>query len=70
MRNYEGVGFFESQWRNPPPSFNPLFDPNAAARFASVTASMEADGFYISRSRAECKAEWERRYDALKATGN
>lgn len=31
----------------------------------AVTASMEADGFYASHTREECKAEWARRYVAL-----
>ena len=63
---YEGVGFFEEQWRNPPPPFNPNFDPGAKARYERVTRSMEADGFYSSHTREECKEEWRRRYEADK----
>ena len=63
---YEGVGFFEEQWRNPPAPFNPLFDPKAKDRYAAVTRSMEKDDYYANHSREECKAEWARRYDALK----
>jgi hypothetical protein len=50
-----------------PATFNPQFDPKAKARSAQVSASMEADGFYDKHTREECKAEWRRRYDALKA---
>ena len=60
------VGFFEDQWNNPPPPFNPDFDPLAKGRFERVTASMEADNFYEGRSREECASEWRRRYEALK----
>lgn len=31
-----------------------------------MTASLEADGFYVDRTCEECKTEWHRRYDALK----
>ncbi|WP_230280511.1 hypothetical protein [Croceicoccus sp. Ery15] len=58
------VGFFQNAWNNPPAPFNPLFDPGATARRAKVTSSMEADGFYKSHTREECKAEWHRRYNA------
>jgi hypothetical protein len=59
------VGFFHQQWANPPAAFNPYFDPKAKARYAAVTASMEADGFYGTHTREECKAEWARRYISL-----
>jgi hypothetical protein len=68
-RSYEAVGMFEEQWRNPPPPFNPLFDPKAGARYAAVTASMEADDFYTGRTREECRIEWAARYGRLKAEG-
>lgn len=64
---YEGVGSMQYWWRNPPAPFNPLFDPKAAGRYSAVTASMTADNFYEGHTREECKAEWARRYDALKA---
>jgi hypothetical protein len=46
-----------------------LFDPNANVRYAKVTASMEADGFYDGHTREECAAEWRRRYDELAMAG-
>lgn len=61
-------GYFASEHDNPPPPFNPDADPLAADHYAKVTASMEADGYYSSHSREECKAEWARRYDALAET--
>ena len=67
VKPYEGVGFFQEQWRNPPPPFNPLFDPKAKDRYARVTRSMEEDDFYASHTREECKAEWRRRYKELEA---
>ena len=60
------LGGFDYEWRNPPPPFNPLFDPDAAARYAAVSASMESDGFYSGHSREQCRIEWRRRYDAIK----
>lgn len=63
------VGPFQHEWNNPPAPFNPAFDPKAKDRYAAVTASMEADGFYAKHTREECKAEWARRYDAEKAAG-
>lgn len=57
------VGYFQNEWNNPPAPFNPLADPKAGARRAQVTASMEDDGFYKTHDRAECKAEWHRRYE-------
>lgn len=64
---YEGVGFFENQWRNPPAPFNPLFDPGAKKRYERVTKSLERDNFYANHTREECKAEWGRRYEADKS---
>lgn len=64
---YEGVGFFEKQWQNPPAPFNPDFDPKAKARYSAVTKSMEDDDFYAAHSREECRDEWRRRYDEFKA---
>jgi hypothetical protein len=65
---YEGyTGGLHNEWNNPPAPFNPDFDPKAEARYAEVTASMQADEFYANHTREECKAEWRRRYDALKA---
>lgn len=64
---YEGVGYFEEQWRNPPPPFNPNFDPKAHGRYEEVTRSMEADDFYRGNYRETCAAEWRRRYEALVA---
>ena len=61
------VGFFQHEWNNPPPPFNPLFDPLAKGRSERVVTSMEADKFYDSHTREECAAEYRRRYDALKA---
>jgi hypothetical protein len=60
-------GYFAYHHDNPPAPFNPDADPRAAERYRKVTASMEADGFYEGRTREECKAEWARRYDELKA---
>jgi hypothetical protein len=51
-----------------PSPAKPVFDPKANARYAKVTASMEADGFYDGHTREQCAAEWRRRYDEL-ATG-
>lgn len=52
-----------------PAPFNPDYAPKVKQRFADVTASMERDNFYISHTREECKQEWGKRYDALKASG-
>lgn len=46
-----------------PAPFNPAYDPGAKDRYARVTGSMEQDGYYDSHTRAECAAEWRRRYD-------
>lgn len=58
-------GSFAYWHDNPPPPFNPDADPKAEGRYRKVTASMEADGYYASHTREECKAEWARRYDEL-----
>ena len=63
---YVECGMFTWYWRNPPPPFNPQYDPLAAARYAKVTASMEDDRFYDAHSREECRVEWGRRYDDFK----
>lgn len=67
-KTYTGyTGGFDYEHKNPPAPFNANYDPNAEARYAKVTSSMIADDFYASHDREECKAEWRRRYDALKA---
>lgn len=63
------VGPFQHEWNHPPAPFNPDFDPKAKGRYEAVTASMEADDFYATHTREECKEEWRRRYDKLKAEG-
>ena len=63
------LGGFDYEWRNPPPPFNPLFDPMAAARYQAVSDSMESDGFYANHTRGQCAKEWRARYDNLKAGG-
>lgn len=63
------LGGFDHAWKNPPAPFNPAFDPKAKDRFEAVTTSMERDGYYAAHTRAECKAEWARRYERLKAAG-
>lgn len=59
-------GYFAYHHDNPPPPFNQDADPRAEARYAAVSRSMEADGYYASHTREECREEWGRRYDALK----
>jgi hypothetical protein len=54
------------QWQNPPAPFNPDYDPKADERSKQVRESMQADNFYANHTREECKAEWHKRYDALK----
>jgi len=53
-------------WQNPPAPFNPDYDPKANERSKQVRESMEAENFYATHTREECKAEWHKRYDALK----
>lgn len=53
--------------RNEPVPLNPAYDPGAVARYTRVTASLERDGWYGRKTRAECAAEWRRRYDEDKA---
>ncbi len=67
--NYEGVGWFQHHWRNPPAPFNPDFDSKAEARYAKVSRSMQDDGFHASHTREECAAEWRRRYEIAAAGG-
>lgn len=69
-KGYVECGMFTEQWRNPPPPFNPAFDPKAAARYAQVTASLEADGYYDTHTREECRAEWAARYEHEKQESN
>mgnify|MGYP003491229210 CR=1 FL=1 len=59
------LGPFDFWHRNKPGPFNPAYDPAAKARSASVTASMEAAGYYEKHTRCECASEWQRRYAAL-----
>ena len=61
------TGIFDHWHKNPPAGFNPDFDPGAKQRFADVTASLEADNFYATHTRQECKTEWHKRYESLKA---
>jgi len=55
-------------WREhnfPPAPFNPDFDPKAGDRFSQVSSSMQADNYYATHTRPECKEEWHRRYNLL-----
>lgn len=63
---YAYCGLFTEQWRNPPAPFNPEYDPAAKGWYAQVTKSMEADGYYDTHTREECRVEWRARYDHLK----
>lgn len=63
------VGMFTNEWNNPPKPFNPAYDPKAAGRSKAVSSSMEAGNYYATHTRAECAAEWRRRYDAEKEAG-
>jgi hypothetical protein len=58
---------FQDLHNNPPPPFNPAFDPKAAGRYQSVSASMQEDNYYSTHTREECKAEWAKRYKELEA---
>jgi len=51
---------------NPPPPFNPDYDPKAIKRSRRVTQSMEADNYYANHSREECREEWHGRYERSK----
>ena len=62
-------GYFAYEHENPPKPFNLEFDPNAAARYAKVSASMEFDNYYSNHTREECKVEWARRYEVLIENG-
>lgn len=69
-KTYTGyLGGLDHAWKNPPAPFNSDFDPKAKDRFEAVTDSMERDGYYADHTREECKAEWRRRYEHLKAEG-
>lgn len=48
-----------------PLPFNPAYDPRAKDWSKQAAESMERDGFYDKHTRAECAAEWRRRYDAI-----
>lgn len=61
---------FQKLWDSPPLPFNPDYDPQAKGRYEKVTNSMEQDGFYSSHTREECRIEWTKRYDNLKAIDN
>lgn len=52
---------FERLHANPPPSFNPAFDPTARARSDAVARAMEEEGFYDTHTRQECAEEYCRR---------
>lgn len=58
---------FEYLHNNPPPPFNPHYDPKAEDWHDRVATSMEKDDFYTNHTREECKAEFGRRYDIIKA---
>ena len=51
---------------NPPKGFNEEFDPKAAKRYATVTQSLQRDGWYETRTREDIKLEWASRYNSLK----
>lgn len=59
------LGPMDFEHKNPPAPFNPKADPKAEARYAAVTASMQADGRYENFTREENRVEWRARYDAL-----
>lgn len=61
--------YFERLHNNPPPPFNPEFNPSSVDWFREVAHSMEMDGFYDGHSREECSIEFRRRYEILKAGG-
>jgi hypothetical protein len=62
-RNLEDV--FLHLHNNPPPPFNPAYDPNSKARREMISGWMEADGFYNDHSREQCADEYRRRYRIL-----
>lgn len=64
------LGPMDHQWKNPPPPFNPEFDPQAKDRYAAVTISMEQDDYYATHTPEECHLEWRRRYELLKKNGH
>lgn len=67
-KEYTGwLGPMDYQWKNPPQPFNPSYDPKAEERYRKVTESMQADGYYSNHTREQCKVEWARRYEELKA---
>lgn len=69
--HYTGhLGGMDYHWKNPPPPFNPVFDPKARDRYDRVTQSMVDDDFYANHTRQECKDEWARRYELEKEKDN
>jgi hypothetical protein len=70
MKNRKYVNIFEYWHNNPPPPFNPDFDPKAKDRGRAVATSMEADGFYENHTREECAAEYRRRYELRQQQGD
>lgn len=58
------MGIFDYWHDHPPPPFNPLFKPYAAAVGHAVAEAMSEEGFYQTHTREECAAEYRRRYDA------
>lgn len=61
------AGYFEKLHENPPPAFNPDYNPNAKSAWGVVIKSMEDDGFYSNHTREECASEFKRRYEAAMA---
>lgn len=53
-----------------PAPFNPHYDPKSKDRYKAVSDSMTRDNYYADHTRAQCAAEWKRRYDKLKQEGS
>jgi hypothetical protein len=68
-RKYKGLGnaWQDQHWNFPPSPFNPLFDERAAGWHQKVIDSMQTDGLYETMEIPERKAEFRKRYDAVKA---
>jgi len=63
---YGHQGPFWREHNFPPAPFNPDSNPQQAkARYAAVSASMQADNYYATHTQEECKEEWARRYKLL-----
>jgi hypothetical protein len=60
---------FKYHHEHPPAPFNTDFDPKADGRYTRVSKSMQEDNFYATHTLEECKVEWHKRYDELKAKG-